>query len=68
MSTRLLALLLGGCFALAAADFSTVPGTIITHQPASTGIFLGSPGLAVLPDGTYLAKCDEFGPQSTETS
>lgn len=68
MSTRLLALLLGGCFALAAADFSTVPGTIITHQPASTGIFLGSPGLVVLPDGTYLAKCDEFGPQSTENS
>jgi hypothetical protein len=54
--------------ALAAAPpgFSSVPGTVITHQPAGSEIYLGSPGIAVLPDGTYLAKCDEFGPKSTE--
>lgn len=49
-------------------DFSSVPGKVITHQPASTEIYLGSPGIALLPDGTYLAKCDEFGPKSTENN
>ncbi|MGC4046108.1 MAG: sialidase family protein [Armatimonas sp.] len=44
----------------------TVPGTVISHIPASTGIYVGSPGLAVLPDGTYIASHDEFGPRSTE--
>ncbi|MBN1420103.1 MAG: exo-alpha-sialidase [Planctomycetes bacterium] len=43
-----------------------VPGTVIDHSPASSGIYIGSPGIAVLPDGTYLAKCDEFGPKSSE--
>ncbi len=61
-------LVLSGIGRGAVTDFSTVPGTIITHQPASTGIYLGSPGIASLPDGTYLAKCDEFGPKSTENS
>lgn len=45
---------------------SAVPGVVITHQPASSRIYLGSPGIAILPDGSYLAKCDEFGPGSTE--
>jgi hypothetical protein len=48
------------------ADFSKAPGTVITHRPAASGIFLGSPGLVVLNDGSYLAKCDEFGPATTE--
>lgn len=43
-----------------------VPGTVVFHSPARTGIYVGSPGLAVLPGGTYLASCDEFGPGSTE--
>lgn len=47
-------------------DDSRVPGTVITHQPASTRIYLGSPGIARLPSGVYLAKCDEFGPGTTE--
>lgn len=50
----------------AGTDFSQVPGTVIYHSPASSGIYLGSPGIAILPDGAYLAKCDEFGPKSTE--
>ena len=47
-------------------DFSKVPGTIITHSPASSKVYIGSPGIAVLKDGSYLTKCDEFGPGTTE--
>jgi hypothetical protein len=47
-------------------DFSQVPGVVIAHSPAASGIYIGSPGIVILPDGTYLAKHDEFGPQSTE--
>ena len=43
-----------------------VPGVVINHMPAASGVYLGSPGIAVLPDGTYVAKHDEFGPRSTE--
>jgi len=47
-------------------DISKVPGVVIDHSPASSGIYLGSASIAVLPDGAYLTKCDEFGPKSTE--
>jgi hypothetical protein len=47
-------------------DFSTVPGVVIHHSPASSGRYIGSPGIARLPDGSYLAKLDEFGPGSRE--
>lgn len=46
--------------------FSQVPGTVIAHTPAASGVYFGSPGIAVLDDGVYLAKCDEFGPSTTE--
>ncbi|MFM7321379.1 MAG: sialidase family protein, partial [Armatimonadota bacterium] len=42
------------------------PGTVIAHSPASTGIYLASPAIARLDDGSLLAKCDEHGPRSTE--
>lgn len=45
-------------------DLSKVPGTVINHIPASLGIYVGSPGIAILPDGTYVATHDEFGPKS----
>ncbi len=45
---------------------SKVPGVVIAHSPKSSKIYLGSAGICVLPDGTYLAKHDEFGPGSTE--
>ncbi|MEJ5341590.1 MAG: sialidase family protein [Thermogutta sp.] len=44
----------------------TVPGVVVDHSPRTTGIYIGSPSLAVLPDGTYVASHDEFGPGSTE--
>ncbi|MGA3323951.1 MAG: sialidase family protein [Terriglobia bacterium] len=46
--------------------FSQVPGVVVSHSPASTGIYLSSPSLVILPDGRYCATCDEFGPGSTE--
>src|SRR3954465_6174646 len=40
------------------------PGVVIDHIAASTGIYVGSPSIAMLPDGSYLASHDEFGPKS----
>jgi hypothetical protein len=53
---------------LLAADPPVVPGVVIDHRPASLGIYIGSPSLAVLPNGDYVASHDEFGPKSTEHS
>ena len=41
------------------------PGVVIAHSPASSRQYIGSPSLAVLPDGTYRASHDFFGPGST---
>ncbi|HVY69908.1 MAG TPA: sialidase family protein [Verrucomicrobiae bacterium] len=42
----------------------TVPGVVIHHQPAAAQIYLGSPSLAVLANGRYVASHDFFGPGS----
>jgi len=47
-------------------DLQPVPGTVIAHYPKSEGKYVGSPGIAIVGDGVYLAKHDEFGPASTE--
>jgi len=44
------------------------PGVVISYIPSRTQIYVGSPGIAVLPNGHYLAKHDEFGPKSTENT
>lgn len=41
-----------------------VPGTVITHVPASTKTYIGSPSICILPDGKYVASHDFFGPNS----
>jgi len=41
-----------------------VPGVVIAHSPASSGRYIGSPSLAVLPDGEYVASHDFFGPKA----
>lgn len=42
------------CAARAAEpDLSQAPGVVIDHSPASSKSYIGSPSLAVLPDGTY---------------
>jgi hypothetical protein len=43
-----------------------VPGVVIDHIPAATDVYIGSPSIAVLPDGRYVASHDHFGPKSTE--
>jgi len=43
-----------------------VPGVVINHIAASSKVYLGSAGIAVLGNGDYVAKHDEFGPGSTE--
>ena len=55
-------LLTNGAVRSAEPDLSKVPGVVVAHSPASTKVYLGSPGICILPEGTYLAKCDLFGP------
>jgi lysophospholipase L1-like esterase len=62
------ALLAGSLLAASSPDLARVPGVVIDYQPASGGRYIGSPGLAVLPDGRYVASHDFFGPKSTEHS
>jgi len=50
-----------------ALDFSNVPGTVVRHSPASSGIYLGSPSMEVMPSGNYIASCDLFGPGYTSS-
>jgi hypothetical protein len=42
------------------------PGVVINHISPQSQVYVGSPGIAVLPNGDYLTKHDEFGPKSTE--
>jgi hypothetical protein len=42
------------------------PGVVIDHVPAKTRQYIGSPSLAILPDGEYVASHDFFGPGSTK--
>lgn len=48
------------------ADFSAVPGVVVAHSPKSSGLYIGSPGICILPDRSYVASHDLFGPASKE--
>jgi arylsulfatase len=41
------------------------PGVVIDHVPAASRQYVGSPALAVMPDGELLAAHDLFGPGSS---
>ena len=41
------------------------PGVVVDHSLPSTRRFIGSPSLAILTNGTYLASHDFFGPGTT---
>jgi hypothetical protein len=43
-----------------------VPGIVINHSPKSSGLYIGSPSIAVLNNGDYFASHDFFGPESVE--
>ncbi|CAN5559511.1 sialidase family protein [soil metagenome] len=51
------------CFTLMLAP--SQPGVVIAHSPAKSKQYIGSPGLAVLPNGDYVASHDFFGPGSS---
>lgn len=42
-------------------DFPDVPCVVIDHLPKSSGNYLGSPSIVILPDGKYIASHDIFG-------
>jgi sulfatase modifying factor 1 len=52
--------------ASAGRDDSLVPGVVIDHSPAGSGIYLGSPSIAMLPNGFYIVSHDFFGPATNE--
>jgi hypothetical protein len=60
------AAVLGPVTPLAADNAPLPPGVIINHSPPSTGLYIGSPSLAILSEGHYLASHDFFGPNSLE--
>lgn len=47
-------------------DLHKVPGVVITHSSQASGLYIGSPSLAVLTNGDYVASHDFFGPKSDE--
>ncbi len=46
--------------------FGKPPGTVIDYSPAASGLYIGSPSIVILTNGTYLASHDFFGPKSAE--
>lgn len=50
---------------LAADAPETPPGIVIDHLPAASRQYVGSPSIATLPGGEYVASHDIFGPGST---
>jgi len=42
-------------------------GSVVAHSPKITGLYIGSPSICILPDGTYVASHDYFGPSSQNT-
>jgi len=49
-----------------ACDHSKVPGVVIAHSPAASKRYIGSPSIAILPDGSYAASHDFFGPNAEQ--
>lgn len=44
----------------------SVPGVIVNYEPSSSQKYIGSPSLAILPNGDYVVSHDFFGPNSSE--
>lgn len=49
-------------------DFSHVPGVVVAYSPAETGVYLGTPSIVILPDGTYIASHGRFGAEMEKVS
>ncbi|MDR3708306.1 MAG: sialidase family protein [Capsulimonadaceae bacterium] len=51
---------------LSALDKSApAPGVVVAHSPKETAAYLGSPSIVIMPDGSYIASHDLFGPGTT---
>ena len=42
-------------------DLNAPPGVTLAYRPASTKIYLGSPSIALLPNGDYIASFQQYG-------
>ncbi len=59
-------LLITGC---APKDpYTPPPGVVITYHAPSSGLYVASPSIAILPDGSYVACHDFYGPNSKEVN
>ena len=64
---------IGCCFVIAALAQAltgkligeTVPGVVIDHSSKTSGVYFGSPSIAIWTNGDYVASHDDFGPHST---
>ena len=45
--------------------FLAVPGSVVAQSPDYATTFIGSPSIAILPDGTYVASHDTYGASQT---
>lgn len=64
----LLALLLAGCTTPGLSPAAEkVPGVVIDYSPKSSGVYLGSPSLAVWTNGEYVVTHDYFGPNASKS-
>ena len=36
------------------AGFSQVPGVVINHKPAASGVYVGAPSITIMPNGDYI--------------
>jgi len=52
------------CAPAAVAVEANPPGVVIASSPAPETDFIGSPSLAILPDGSYVASHDIFGKEA----
>lgn len=58
--------MVAGLLSVAPACADGVPGVIMAHVPPSSGMYVGSPGIALCSDGSYVAKYDDCGVASSE--
>ena len=49
-------------------DFSNVPGVVVAYSPSAEKVFLGTPSIVILPNGTYVTSHDFFGSEKEQVS
>ncbi|MFJ1211921.1 sialidase family protein [Burkholderia pyrrocinia] len=67
MKQSLVAALCSFCVTASIAEpVPAPPGQVISHSRAATRVYLGSPSLAILPNGDYVATFDTFGAAASQ--